>query len=194
MDDRKKRIILISIIIIILIVIVVLFLIFNPFKKKPADEVILPPGSQNENQTPTIGKIDSLPEPSPERIKNDKDYPLVLEALTSSYAERFASYSSDANFKNLQDLKILSTAKMQSFIDNFIATSNIGGDGYEAQEAKALNNQLIYLKDNQAVVVVSLQLIKSLGEQATPVTSYSKVELTVIKVGDEWKVDEVDWK
>lgn len=193
MDDRKKRIILISIIIIILIVIIVLFLIFNPFKKKPT-EVILPSGSQNENQTPTTGKIDSLPEPSSERIKNDKDYPLGLESLASSYAERFASYSSDAKFKNLQDLKILSTAKMQSFIDNFIATSSIGADGYEAQEAKALNNQLIYLKDNQAVVVVSLQLSKSLGEQATPTISYSKVELKVVKVGDEWKVDEATWK
>ena len=193
MDDRKKKIILISIIIIILIVIIVLFLIFNPFKKKTA-EVILPSGSQNENQTPTTGKINSLPDPSSERIKNDKDYPLGLEALTSSYAERLASYSSDAKFKNLQDLKILSSSKMIAYINDFISTSNIGQDGYEAQEAKALNNKLILLTDNQAVILVSLQLSKYSDDQIEPTIDYSKVELTLIKSGNDWQVDEAKWQ
>lgn len=191
--ERKKKIILISIIAILLVLIIVLFLFFNPFTKKPAEEV-LPPVNQNENQNISNGAIDSLPAPSPERVKSEKDYPLGLESLASSFAERFASYSSDAKFKNLQDLVILSTPKMKSFIDDFISTSNVGKNGYEAQEAKALNNQLIFLNQDKAVIVVSLQLTKVQGEQSEPVISYSKVELTLLKSGDEWKVDEAIWK
>lgn len=190
--DRKKKIISASIIIIILIVIIILFLIFNPFGKRPNETA--PPADQNGNQASTAGKIDLLPPPSAARIQNEKDYPLGLESLTSSYAERFASYSSDADFKNLDDLKILSTSKMQAFIDGYMATSQIGQNGYELQEAKALNNQLIYLSQDKALVAVSLQLTKFQGEQANPTTSYSKVELTVLKNRDEWKVDEANWK
>jgi hypothetical protein len=121
--DRRKKIILISVIVILLIVIIVLFLLFNPFKKTPTEE--LPPANTNENQAVTVGQIDLLPPPSPERIKDEKDYPLGLESLASSFAARFASYSTDAKFKNLQDLKILSTPKMQSYIDNFIKTRRL---------------------------------------------------------------------
>ena len=171
----------------------ILFLIFRLFgKKQPITN--LPEVNQNQNQSPITDTIKSLPEPSQDRIKNEEDYPLGLESLASSYAERFGSYSSDAKFKNLQDLKILSSSKMINYIDNFIATSNIGQDGYEAQEAKALNNNLILLTDNQAVILISLQLNKYSGDQIEPTIDYSKVELTLIKSGNDWQVDEAKWQ
>lgn len=191
--ERKKKIIWISVLIILLIIIFILLLIFNPFSKKPT-ETIIPAGNQNQNQTPLTGTVNTLPSPSPDRIKNEEDYPLGLESLASSYAERFGSYSSDANFKNLQDLKILSTTRMVNFIDSYVVTSTLGQDGYEAQEAKALNNQLIFLNDEKAVIMVSLQLNKYIGDQIDPTIDYSKVELTLIKNGTEWQVDEAIWK
>ena len=97
-------------------------------------------------------------------------------------------------FKNFQDLKPLSTSQMQAFIDNLIATSQIGSSGYEAVAAKALNSQLIYSKDDQAVVVVSLQLTKFSGDKTDSTTDYGKLELRTVKSGDEWKINEVEKK
>lgn len=186
--DRRRKIIIISLIVVVLIVLVVLFIFFNPFGKKPA-EVITP----EEETLPVVSQTEQLPPPSPERIETEKNYPLGLEPLALSYAERFASYSSDANFKNFQDLKPLSTSQMQAFIDNLIATSQIGSSGYEAVAAKALNSQLIYSKDDQAVVVVSLQLTKFSGDKTDSTTDYGKLELRTVKSGDEWKINEVKW-
>ncbi|MDO8668712.1 MAG: hypothetical protein Q7K65_00270 [Candidatus Buchananbacteria bacterium] len=186
--SRRNKIILISAL--ALVAAVLIFLFF--FNKKPAE--VNPPENENGNQPTSLGQIDLLPPPSAERQSTEKDYPLGLESLTSSFAERFASYSSDAKFKNLEDLKILSTSKMQSSIDSFIATSRIGTNGFEAQEAKALNNQLIYLSADKAMVLISLQLSKFQGEQAEPIIDYSKVQLSVLKTGDDWKVDEAVWQ
>ena len=185
--DRKRKIIIISLVIIILIILVVLLILFWPFGKKPVEV------TPEEQTTPVTNQIEQLPPPGSKRVEDEKNYPLGLEPLAMSYAERFASYSSDANFKNLEDLVTLSTSKMQSFINNFIATSEIGSNGYEAVEAKALNSQLIFLKDNDSVLVISLQLTKFSGDKANFTTDYGKLELRAVKSGDEWKIDEVKW-
>jgi len=189
--ERKKKIILM--VAVIVLIIVILFLIFRLFNKK-SPVADLPVVNNNQNQAPMTDTIKPLPAPSLDRVKNEEDYPLGLESLASSYAERFGSYSSDAKFKNLQDLKILSSSKMIAYINDFISTSNIGQDGYEAQEAKALNNKLILLTDNQAVILVSLQLSKYSDDQIEPTIDYSKVELTLIKSGNDWQVDEAKWQ
>lgn len=189
--DRRKKIIIILIAIVLVIAIILLLIYF--FGKKPIDTVV-PPVDETENIVPTDGLISQLPAPSEKRAQDEKDYPLGLKSLASSYAERFASYSTDANFKNLQDLKIISTVKMQSYINELISTSVLGSEGYESQEARALNNQLIFLDQTQALVLVSLQLTKFVGEESLSTTSYTKLELNLVKIDDEWNVDEVTWK
>jgi len=189
--DRNKKIILISAI--ILLVIIILVLVFFWFNKKP-DETTQPPTDQTEIIPPGEGQVETLPPPSEARLKSETDYPLGLESLTSSFAERLASYSSDSNFKNFQDLNIISTAKMRAYLDNSRATSLVGQNGFEAQAAKVLNNQIIYLTEGKAVVVVSLQLVKYLGDQIEPTIGYAKLELTALKSGDVWLVDEIKWQ
>ncbi len=189
--DRRKKIIIISILVLVIVLLIALIFFFLNRKPVTIDST---PTNQTEVLPLTNGTIDVLPEPSEERIKNDSNYPLGLESFTSSYAERFASYSSDANFKNLKDLEVVSTSRMQIYINNLIVTSQIGQNGYEAQVAKALNNKIISVSSDQAVVLISLQLSKYFGEQSNATTDYSKIELSVIKVNGEWIVDSISWQ
>lgn len=184
--DRRRKIIIISAVVVLLIILIILLIFFNPLKK-PAVVTL------EEEATPIVNQVEQLPPPSPARVEGEKNYPLGLEPLAMSYAERFASYSTDAQSKNLEDLKPLSTVKMQAFINEFINASPADSGSYEAVEAKALNSQLIYSKDSQAVVSVSLQLNKFSGDKADFTTDYDKLELRAVKSGDEWKIDEVRW-
>ena len=184
--DRKK-IAIISTVVVLILLVLLLFLFLILFRK---EEVEVPEPKVEEPQNSIVEQLEKLPPPSEERIKDDNDYPLGLKQLAMSYAERFSSYSSDANFKNLSDLETLSTAKMKASIDEFISNSNLSTDNYEAVEARALNSKLIYLTDNEAVIVVSLQINKFESDKLNFETSYSKIELKLVNVNNQWFVDE----
>ena len=175
--------------VIVLLTLVSLFVFFSPLNRQPAEVV-----KTEEKLPPLANQIKQLPPPSPQRVANEQNYPLGLEQFALAYAERFASYSSDANFKNLKDLKLISTPKMQSFIDDLIAASTLGSLGYEAAAAKALNSQLVYSKDDKALIEISLQLTKFSGDRSQPVTEYNRLHLTSIKVGEQWQIDEAEWQ
>lgn len=188
---NRKKIIIILIIIIIVLLLAFLFWFFF-FKSAPlADN-----GNQNDNsagQTPTETTT-ALPAPSPSRINDEKSYPLGLKQLAISYSERFASYSSDANFKNLTDLEIFSTARMKLFMADFKRNNISGSNGYEAVEAKALNSQISSADNSKATVVVALQLTKFSGDKSNPATSYGYLQLKFVKAGEQWLVDEANWQ
>ena len=168
--------------------------LFRPQEQDGQNTVDIENVNNNVNSGGISTPITQLPGPSPERVEDDNSYPLGLKQLALSYAERFASYSTDANFKNLEDLKSLSTNNMIDFIDDFITSSDVNGDFFEATEAKALNSKLSYLTDSRATVDVSLQLVKFFGDKSSSTIDYGNMELECVKVGDEWRVDEANWK
>lgn len=187
--NRKRLIIIMSVILILLIIALIVFLLFF---RPTTPEVVSQPTNEVNSNTNITRQIEGLPEPSPERVEDEENYPLGLKQLAMSFSERFASYSTDANFKNLNDLRTLSTSKMEQFINDYIATAGVS-DGFEAVEAKAINSQLIDFTEGSATLVMSLQLNKFEGDKADFETTYEKIELKCVREGDEWRVDEIKW-
>jgi hypothetical protein len=171
--DRKRIIVIItSVVVVLLIILLIIFLLFRFGQDETS-----PPELTNTNTEPDeiTRQIEQLPPPSEKRVESDEKYPLGLKQFALAYSERFASYSTDANFKNLEDF-------------------DFNNGEFEAVEARALNNQLLYHAEDTAIITVSLQLTKFKGNRTNPETTYGKVELRGVKVGDQWKIDEVNWQ
>ena len=127
---RKKTIIILSVIIIVIIGLAIALML--------ADESFLNPKSGKDSKTDITGDINQ-PEFNTNQLKEDEPQetlPVITEieqALTTvarNFAERFGSFSTDSNFANLEEVKLLSSAKLIAQLDNMIQNGNNDGDYY----------------------------------------------------------------
>ena len=191
MSRNRKKII---IIILAVLIVVALFLWWLLSRRTPIE----PPPSNNTASTTqdlTLRQLEQLPPPSPQVILAEKSYPLGLKQLAMSYAERYGTYSNDSNFKSLEDLRSLSTSKMQKYIDSIIARGSSSVTTYDGYSAKALSSDLLKYNDTAGMAEISVktQRFHYLGD-ASPVVSYQSLLLKFIKDGEDWKVDEAKWQ
>lgn len=188
MEARKKIIISLAVASIVLIAII-LFLIFRP---KQEVTIVNPSPSTSTVATELTKKIESLPPPTPEKVKEENSYPLGLKQLAFAFAERFGSYSNDGKYKNLTDLEPLMTEKMKQSSKSII-TSVVDNNDYQGVSTVALSSELKSFNTNSAEIIVKTQRSQSIG-QAAPSLSYQDLDLKMVKVGEEWKIDEASWK
>jgi hypothetical protein len=190
MMDRKKIVtIFISVFLILLLLIIALLLIFKPFSPVIIVEPYVPGKDEVIDR-----QLDQLPPPSPDRVRDDGSYPLGVKQFALAYAERFASYSSDAQAKNLEDLKDISTDRLIRYLDTLIDGFSTGTGAYEAVEARGLSTSLSYTTGNEALIVVDLQLSKFNESRSESTSEYAELEIKSVRVGDQWQADEVSWQ
>lgn len=194
MDNRKKIIITTLIVATLILLAFIIWLLFSPKNINNFNN-----GDTNSgSKTITSGMAQSvLPLSSPERIAEEKRYPLGLRQLAISFAERYGSYSTDQKFKNLDDLKPFMSTKMQKTVDDFMlaernATSTL--ESFQGLTTKGLSADLISLETSGAVIVVQTQRTISSDSGLEPVVSYRNLKLSFIKTGNEWQVDEAVWQ
>jgi len=192
--DRKKKIIIIALIVIAIILLaLILWFLFGP---KNLGQVTPQPGSNPK--LVTAGKATAvLPVSSPTRVAEEKKYPLGLKQLALSFAERYGSYSTDQRFKNLDDLKLFMTDKMQKTVSDSIQAemaSTTGGETFQGITTRGLSADLVSVDTVSAVVVVETQRTISTGDEVNPTVAYKKIKLSFIKFGNEWKVDDALWQ
>jgi hypothetical protein len=119
-----------------------------------------------------------------------------LARLAASFAERFGTFSNQANFDNIKDLELLMTDSMrvwsQDYIDK-LKSEETSGEFY-AITTKAINSQVVNFDEanGQAEVKVVTQRQEVKGK-AEPQTFYQDIVLHFQKQGDKWKVDSIEW-
>lgn len=190
--SRKNKIIIAATII---ITILAIFLIVWSLGQKE------PPANQNTNQ-PTVNKPLPLPltntngnvnlpqNPTESKVQSS----LLATALT--FAEKYGSFSNQAGFENLQDLKVMMTPKMVQWTDNYIATNVKSQDGatYLGYSTKALSANINYQINDQAEVKVLTQRSESRGSEPKPRVFYQNLVLQFINVNGAWQVDNATWQ
>lgn len=132
-------------------------------------------------------------------VTNDE---VAIKNTAKFIAEKFGSYSTDTfNFINLKDAKYLSTESLQLYIDTLIENyknRGISGEHYGVT-TKSLSVEIINPEaiSTGGVVktIVSTQKSETFGS-SNPVlsTSYKKAEIEIMKVGDQWLANRIEWK
>lgn len=180
MEQKKRKIIWLTVLLVILILLVVLIWWLlrgsNPLNQPEEDVPIYNTPSANLNYT--APKADEV---------NPTEFGVV--ALARMYAERFGSWSTDNQLKNLQELSQFSSPSML----NYLGQQEIRpAQEFYGISTKALSTRVTSQSESAAEVIVSTQRTENKAGQES--VFYQDVRLTLVNVGDLWLVSGAYWQ
>lgn len=183
MESEKKK----KIIFLVIVILVVLGLILVFWKTSNQG----PKVAKNSNEPLKIETPSAGFEYRPEAVPAQSETEFSVVNLAKNYAARFGSWSTDNPGFNLEELKPLSTAKMQTYLQNLAID-------YQAKEFQGLSTQsisakILSLDDEQAKVLVNTQRVETKSD-LTNRTYYQDIEMTLAKAGEKWLVSAAYWK
>ena len=186
----RRRIIIISIFVLIIAVVIFLIWWFWP-RPEPEPVVTAEPkilDLELERQ------LKNLPPETQEVVEVEPEY-LNLRQVAFAFAERYGSYSSDLPFKNFEDLKSEMTPNMIAKTEQLKAEkARQTTDGYYGQEIRAMTGDITSYTETSATIMVNTQRAQYIGNSQTPIINYIKIEIQLVKDGQQWKVDNADWQ
>ena len=135
------------------------------------------------NATPTVSDAD--PEAASEALQ--------LERLAKLFTERFGSYSTDAQYQNILDLRPYMTNKMQVWAEDYVNVQLARGDKATLNRIVTIvaSTQEQSIADTQASMRLTTQRVES---GVTEESYYQEIELDFIKVDEGWLVDSATWQ
>lgn len=121
-----------------------------------------------------------------------------LISFALPFAERFGSYSNQANYENLSDLLGFMTESMQSWAREKIASAKEEPlpTIYKGVTTKALSNTVISLdeKKGRAEIRITAQRKELIGSSTNFKVYNQDIVLSFIKEDSVWLVDSAVWK
>lgn len=189
MDEEKRKLILIAVLggILLLLIIFMIWWFLRPKAEPELTDVV----EEELLFDPTLSETPAVPQSAETpRIIQEEIYPLGLRQLAMSFAERYASYSTDEPSKNIEDLEVFMTPELYEELKEQDLTQDSGT--FVGFSARALTYQLVESDDSTAEIVVGLQVNQSIDSAENVYTG--NLELTAKKINNEWKIDDVNWQ
>lgn len=192
---RKTKISIIIIVIVILALVAsVIFVLLNQkITKVPVLEKFV---EEKKIERPELPELDKSGIPVLEIEMSDE---LQVKKLASFFSERYGSYSNQAPFQNLEELKSFMTERMQNEVNeifrqvNDISTSSETKD-YHGFTTKAISSEIVEIDSAKAKILVQTQRQEATGTTDNIRVFYQNIEIEMVKVDGEWKVDGKEWK
>jgi hypothetical protein len=199
MDKRKIFGIIIIIIGILALVAVIYFMFF--YSPTPTEQPAAGEKAPVENNTANLpvteekktAVINIIEPPRPEEITADD-----LKRMAASFAERFGSYSNQANYGNIKDLKIFMSSSMKEWADDYIQkeiAKNADKSIYYGTTTKAAGTEVISFNETAGVaeILVNTQRRTASGVMNNAETSQQDILIKYVKEKGAWKVNSAKW-
>ena len=189
MDLRKRVILNVGIPVLVLIIIFVLVYFYGR-----QDTSVSQTGDENQTRSletgttgggaNTTGEVVS-PVPKEFPPANPED---VVRQLATIFVERFATYSNQNENHNIDDVLLISTKSMASWLETQRqARSNI----YEGTTTRVLVADVDIFTNTSATVLIQAQQTTEKEADTTTVVKRGRVDL--VDVDGEWRVDGLYW-
>jgi len=130
-------------------------------------------------------------------FKSDKD---DLMRMSSSFAERFGSYSNQSDYTNLSHLLIFMSSKMKSRMEKFIRDSRLSKDSsdiYYGITTKTVKAKVLEYNEDVEIarILVNTRRKEALASVENKSNSFSQeLIISFIKENGVWKVDSAKWQ
>ncbi|NQV12632.1 hypothetical protein HQ524_04680 [Candidatus Uhrbacteria bacterium] len=180
---QRRSIILAFIVIILVLLFLLWFLLFRGSEVAPEPVVVV--------ETPTTQVRDTTP--SAVVVA-----PVTAEAATArvvamNFAERYGTYSTDAPFMNVNEVKELSTPEYFAVLLGGV--TDVSSDTFTGVSSRALSVKLQSGSEEtgQVVYVVSVQNEIEQGTRSNTSVEYKSATVTVEKRGSLWLVNNFQW-
>ncbi|OGL74003.1 hypothetical protein A3D72_03900 [Candidatus Uhrbacteria bacterium RIFCSPHIGHO2_02_FULL_57_19] len=140
----------------------------------------------------------SAPSPAVQASEAERTRAEILR-LSTQFAERFGSYSSQGNFENITDLEPLQTDSMKAWADQYIVRARASrGENpeYIGVTTRAVSPRITDFSESAgtATVRVSTQREEVSGTSAARRVYYQDIVLDLRRVGGVWLVDAAAWQ
>ncbi len=178
MERKRKFEILFAIILIILLVGVVWWLL----RPEPVNDQ----GSfTDDGQMQDFESIEPL----------DLDgYEEDASTIARVFVERFGSFSNHGDYENVDAVMDIATSSLQSRLEDL--AEDASGDGnavYYGVSTYVISITQIEVSDTQEVLEVLTQREESIESPENTSVKYQTIEVTLVKEGEEWLVDDFEW-
>jgi len=188
MDRRTKILILLAIIAIALLILFLLF--WRPAKQETPTPAPTPVTEQPE-------PIDTTP-PEPtreERAEAERASVSSIRTLSETFAERYGSYSTEANFANLTDVLVLMTPSFAAETQAFIDTAEQPTE-YYGVTTRVVSTNVVEQDElaGTATVEVSTQREEAIDSAQNISVKYQTLTLELVYLNDSWLVDSAQWE
>lgn len=160
-----------------------------PAGKEKKSEAVLP-------SAPTAPLAELSPEEK-KAVLAKANLELETRRLAQLFIERYGSFSNQGNYENISDLYPLMTANMRRVSSSYAEEQKRAhpfGAVYYGVTTKARSSQIVSVKENRATIKVNTQREEASGVSGTSKIMYQTAILSLARLGDEWKVDDVDWE
>ena len=123
----------------------------------------------------------------------------VVRQLARLFAERFGSYSNQAGYGNIEELKVFMSKRMSVWADRYIKeeiAKHPQVDIYYGITTRAvtIEEKEFNTENGQAKYVVSTQRFEATGSMDNKTSRQQDIVITLIKEDDAWKVDSAIWQ
>ena len=200
--NKKKIIYSIILILIIALIAGIFYLVyFKKFNFKDLTNknkiVGLVKNNDKSNQNEEITRIKINQQETVEPV--DKEVAGRNEALllAVSFTERFGTYSNQANYRNITDLKLFMTNAMASWADNYLEQQRAAHNdtsNYYGITTKVISKELKDYDDQRAIVTVKTRRQEANNTTDNLSSAFNQeATISLIKEGNDWKVDSISW-
>ena len=202
-SNRKK----LGIIIIVIGLIILILALYFGFFRKTATTSTTPENVPAATVMPQLST--STPTTTPgDRAGNHQTYDISKEAphqpnvndltkIAMAFSERFGSFSSQSDYSNFTDLKLLMTSNLKTWVDSYVQKikSEKSGSAYYGITTKALTADVKSFDDKAgtADIVITTKRSESTQEIGGGTPYNQNLEIKFKKVNGDWLADEVYW-
>lgn len=160
--------------------------LFAPPLPKTANEP-----SVNVNQPPTQNLPTNEPVIQGPILTSAEQH---ITTVARNFAERFASFSSDSRYANLEEVKLLASARLTKQLEEMIEQGAPSANFYGVS-SKVLKVKINSLDEAGGLALATVTLQREETKQNEPnLVYYQDLELKLIKSGEEWLVDSYKWQ
>ncbi len=191
LSKRSKTIIVIVVVVIIGLAIAILLMDESYFFTK--EPVNLNINQQKDNQVNKVPQSAKDFEPV-EPINQLSAVEQTLTVVARNFSEKYGSYSTDSNFTNLEEAKLLASAKLSSELQQVIDTASVD-DNFYGVTSKALKVTILDLDESSGTGQVEVNMQRQeTKEGMDDFVYYQKIFLSLIRSGKTWLVDTAQWQ
>ena len=179
MEKKQKFEILLAILLIVLLVGLVWWLV----------------GSKDDQVDPTVDEDSQVQDVLPGQEPLDlTGYEEDASTIARVFVERFGSFSNHSDYENVSSVMDIATSSLQDRLGLLVdGASADDGAVYYGGSTYVISIDQVEVTDVREVLEVMTQREESIDSPSNATVKYQTMALTLVKLGDEWFVDDFEW-
>lgn len=128
---------------------------------------------------------------TPDQINQAIATPVVNSRI---FAERFGSFSSQANFGNVADVENITTPELFERLENLaLSGSSEPAENFYSISTRVISSEIIEQTENSATVTVLTQRTEATGTPSNRQERMQNMTLSLQLVGNTWLISDYAW-